>query len=705
MIRHEEMCINFRDASTDTMDNRRLGLQDQERFYINFWQGSYGEKFENKPKPQFNKLWRGINRAASNVNNQEYGPKITPNSQDATQEGASLLEKKYRNDAQNKRGVEASEIATMEAFVGGMGATKWVAKYEDEESPDPDRQYMCLEPIECALAFAFWDAGSKYKDKADSRWCWHLEPANRKATEEEFGVSVVSFYDGVNNYAYTLNRRTDTQKDIMLAHYYELVTKKLRVHDFTPVGGPIITTGDGIKDEQGNKYTREEFAELKNDYLDLIGEPVSSIGKTKVYVEYALADGEKYLTKPQRLPFDRVPIYPRYGYYARLHEGEFFCGEVRKQTDSEMYYNLHGSNMMSILNESPTQKPIFAPEQVAPYATSWARANIDDTPFLFADPLKENGNVLVPGPLGYQQPPQLGTGHAAAGQFLEQNLMQSNGTGQSTVPSNASGAAIQQVNERTDDAYLPLVKNTIFAKRAECESWIVAAQDKYFTNPMMIRVQEINGDFNNIMTNQPGINEQGNYSNYQENTARGKYTVQIKANQSYKTTQEQKYQSNLELMAAVGSETEAGQIIAFENMRILNEDQNPMIEALAKYGPLNVIAKSGIPYTPQDEEERQYLEQVKQQMQQTQMQQQEMQRQVIQQSMQENANARMMEGQAAIMNEQNDAVKNQIEMEKVITDRAKVEIEAEKAQVDIDVKRIDSQLKIADKFGSMGRLM
>ena len=92
---------------------------------------------------------------------------------------------------------------------------------------------------------------------------------------------------------------------------------------------------------------------------------------------------------------------------------------MRKQTDAEMFHNLYASNMMSILNESPVQKPIFAPTQVAKYASSWARANVDDTPFLFADPLKdENGAIVVPGPLGYQQPPQLGTGHAAVGQFL-----------------------------------------------------------------------------------------------------------------------------------------------------------------------------------------------------------------------------------------------------------------------------------------------
>ena len=310
MIKHEEMKLNFRDSSADT-ENRDNCLKDMERFYINFWDGAYGDKFKNKPKPQFNKLWRSINRIASDINDMELNAVIVSNSHEATDDGAELLQRKYRNDWQNSDGPEASEIATMEACVGGFGATKWVAKYEDEENPDPDRQYLCAEIVNSACTSVFFDAGSNRKDKGDSRWGWHIIRTNRKAREEEFGVDIVSFFDAHKSSGVISNAvERQTEKDIYLAHYYEVIEKKLRVHDFTALNGIKITSGDGIKDEAGNSYTREDLKEIREIYAEEIGEDAPVIEKVVKYVEYALADGEKYLTKPQRTPFKRVPYLP-----------------------------------------------------------------------------------------------------------------------------------------------------------------------------------------------------------------------------------------------------------------------------------------------------------------------------------------------------------------------------------------------------------
>ena len=193
--------------------------------------------------------------------------------------------------------------------------------------------------------------------------------------------------------------------------------------------------------------------------------------------------------------------------------------------------------------------------------------------------------------------------------------MQSNGVGQATTPANTSGQAIQAVNERTDDAYLPLVKNTIFAKRAECEAWIPAAQKLYFTNSMVIRVQEESGDYTNVTTLELDTDADGNYGNY-KNNPRGLYTVKVKKGEAYKDKIEAKIQSNIELMSAVGSDTGAGQIIAYENMKLLNKDSNPMIETISRYAPLDIIIQSGFPYEPQNEEEAQYIQMKMMQMQQ-----------------------------------------------------------------------------------------
>ena len=223
MLKHEEMRLNYMDASSDT-EMRDSCLEDIERFFLNgsWWKGSRGEQFKNKPKPEFNKLWRSINRVVGDINDMELNAVIVSNSEEATDEDADLLQKRWRNDFQSSDGIEASEIATMEAAIGGFGCTKLVAKYEDEEAPNPDEQYLCAEIVHSACTSVYFDAGAIRKDKSDSRFGWHVIRTNRKKIEEEYGVDIVSFMNSASMRGTFTKLDYESQKDIYLAHYYEV---------------------------------------------------------------------------------------------------------------------------------------------------------------------------------------------------------------------------------------------------------------------------------------------------------------------------------------------------------------------------------------------------------------------------------------------------------------------------------------------------
>ena len=132
-------------------------------------------------------------------------------------------------------------------------------------------------------------------------------------------------------------------------------------------------------------------------------------------------------------------------------------------------------------------------------------------------------------------------------------------------------------------------------------------------------------------------------------------------------------------MSAVGSDTGAGQIIAYENMALLNKDSNPMIETISRYAPLDIIIQSGFPYEPQNEEEAKYIQMKMMQMQQAAQSQQD--------PMAIAANAEMMKAQASLIDKQVDQFNAE-------TSRMKVMIDAEKVGADINMKRFDSQMKV-----------
>ena len=686
MLNHEQMTLNYRDASSDT-EMRDACLKDRERFFVKgaWWSGSHGKQFKNKPKPEFNKLWKSINRLVGTINDMELNAIIVSNSDEATDESADLLQKRWRNDFQSSDGIEASEIATMEAAIGGFGCTKLVAKFEDEENPDPDKQYLCSEIVWDACQSVYFDAGAIRKDKSDARYGWHLIRTNREKIEEEYGVDVVSFMNPTSAWRHS-NLEYNSQRDIYLAHYYEVVEKRLTTYDFSLMNGLKITAGDGIKDEEGNKYSREDLKEIRDIYLEEFGEEAPTTKRTSKYVEYALADGDKYLTKPQRMPFKRVPLFPRYGYYAVIQGQEYYCGEVRKQEDHEMFHNYFASSMMEIMAAPQISKPEYTPEQIAKHAGQRARADIDNVPFLMSDPVRDaNGNPIHFGPIGMSQPPMIGTGLATAGQFLEQNLQQAGGMGQASVPSNASGEAIQNVNERQDDAFLPIVKNTLHSIKAQCEAWIPAAQTLYFTNQRRLRVLETDGTYSQVTTLEMSQDPDGNYGPY-GNNAKGKFTVQVEQGEAYKDTVEATIESNMQLMQAVGTDTAAGQIIAYKNMELLNKTDDPAIQAIAKYERLNIIIAKGIPYEPQNEEEAQYMQMKMAQMQQ--------QAQSQQDPMMVAAQAEQVKAQAQMMDKQVDQFNAE-------TSRMKVMVDAEKAGADINFKQADLQLKAMGQLSNL----
>ncbi|MCP4973034.1 MAG: hypothetical protein GY914_05085 [Prochlorococcus sp.] len=663
-------------------------LMDLEKFFVDgrWWAGSYGNQFANKPKPEFNKIWKSVQRVVGDINDLELNAVIASNSSDATDDDAELLQKRWRHDFHASYGAEASEQATMEAVVGGIGCVKMTTRHEDEENPDDDEQYVCFEPVYSACSTVFFDVGALSKDKHDARFGWHVVNVNRRAIEEEYGLDVVSFAAE----PFINDLPVMGGKDAYVAHYWEVVEKTITTYDFTEMMDGnyySITTGDGIKDNQGNKVTRDGLKLMMEDYatyMEMDGimdaKPPTSKRKVKM-VEYALMDGEKFLVK-SKTPFKRVPLFPRYGYWAMINGFEYFCGEVRKKTDTEMFNNMIGSSMMQIASKDQVPKPEYAPEQIQRFASQRASADNDNVPFLMSDPIKDkNGNILLAGPISVHQPPAIGTGLQAANQYLELNTQQHNGSGQTTTPSNTSAMAIQQVNDRNDDCYLPMVKNVCYAIRAQCDAWIPTAQYIYFSNQRRLRVEEHDGNYSMINTLEMGESEDGVYGPF-VNSGRGRYTVVVRTGQSYKDEQAQEFEQSLQIAQMVGSQTEVGQMAALTAVINTSGEGSYYARTIARYRQIDMMMQMGIPnLEPQNEDEEQYIQNKIAQMQQAQQQ---------QDPMQQMAQAEMIKAQA-------DQAKIQVDMYNAESKRIDTNTNAMKAGVEAQLKQQDQVLRMWEK--------
>lgn len=686
---HNEMMIHRGEAFSN-LEQYDKATDFRRKFYIvgEWWAESHhSNRKKNKPKPEFHTQWRPINRIIGTINDMELNAIIVPNSLMATDEGADLLQRRWRNDFQNSEGIEANENAVAEMVVGGFGCVKVVAKYEDEESPNPDEQFLCFEIVPDASSSVRFGVEAIKRDKSDAKRAWQLIKGDRASFEKQFNVDRI--YSFPTNSDTQYNRFSfDGKNDCYLAHYYEVVETKVTDYDFRPLADLVITSGDGIKGNDGKSYTRQELAEMKRIYEEATGEMPTETRRVEKSVMYALCDGEKYLTKPQKMPFKRVPLIPRYAYHSIIDGEEYFCGELEKQNDPEMFINYYGSSLMEIMAADQLEKPEYLPEQIQKHASKRASQHRENYPYLVSDPVQDqDGTIVHMGPIGKYTPPQVGTGLLSAGQFLTERLNANSAMGQASVPSNASGEAIENVNERQDDALLPVVKAALHATRAACETWIPAAQKLYFSSKKKIRVMSIDGSYETISTLEISMNESGEVGPYGNNPL-GKYSVQVEKGEAYKDQREASKQSVMEMLQLAGTDTEYGQMLLMKASTLLDGEGTDDLRVIARYNMLDIMIARGYPIEFESEDEEQYVTMKQQQMQAQAMNAQQNDPMMIA------AKAQEMEAQASILDKQVDLINAE-------TGRMKVMVDAEKAGADIRLKEGKLQLDAIGQVNSL----
>ena len=640
------------------------------------WKGSDSKQWANKPKPENNKIAKQVNRLLGQYERLELNAKISSASIDATDDDAELLQSRWRNDFNMSDGVEAKQNAADEAFTCGFGAFKVVAEFEDPENPSGDLQNLGVVPVYSACTSVVFSAGAIRKDKQDAKRCWQLERVDRFETEEQYDTNIAPFPNKVGIFDW-FDCGTD---DIYVAHSYEVVDRKVKEYKFED--GYVITV-DGRKrtDSLGEPVSKEDLDDLTEfAEFELITRQIR-------YCEYSLMTGDQYLVKPIRTPFKSIPIIPQYGYHNVINGVEYVCGEVARQRDPQRFENMGMGALMELLAESQTAIPEYTPEQIARFGLAHSRKNIDKPAFLTTDPVRDAaGNPIAYGPIAMHQPSPVGSGLMAALDYTGRAQAEMSGAGQSTLPSNAAADAVRQVNERQDDAFQPLMQNAMQATKALCNVWIPAAQELYFSNQRSIRVVAPDGAVSQVETLQNS--ERDGIVGPFKNSAPGKYDVTIKTGESHKSKKEADLASAKEILQFVKTDTVEGKMASLMLIQSTTSEGTQAIRTMARWNEIKLLMAEGVDPKPKTDEERAYAEQVAQQM------------QAAQQNQQQNdplmiaAQGELMAGQAALKNEENDAMKIQmdfaIKQKQLALDEISLQIKAREAGATIELKAAQS---------------
>jgi hypothetical protein len=204
------------------------------------------------------------------------------------------------------------------------------------------------------------------------------------------------------------------------------------------------------------------------------------------------------------------------------------------------------------------------------------------------------------------------------------------------------------------------MQNSMQAIKAACEVWIDAAQVLYFTNARSLRVVASDGSHSQVDTLEYGMDNKENYGPF-KNTAKGRYTVQVKAGESYKNKKEAELETTLKMLQYTDAQSPQGQMLLNQAIISTTGEGGDRSRKVATYQIIDAMMAMGLDPNPESDEEKEYVQQKVEAMQQAAQNQQPDAAMIM-------AQAEMLKGQADMLEQENRQAEIQLQAGKVQLD-------------------------------------
>lgn len=498
---HARAKAQFDKIQSAVRDERQQCLEDR-RFYSIAgaqWEGKLGEQFANKPKFEVNKIHLAVIRIINEYRNNRITVDFVSKDGSQNDELADTCDGLYRADEQDSGAEEAYDNAFEEAVGGGFGAFRLRACEEDEEDEENERQRIKIEPIFDADSCVFFDLDAKRQDKADANFCFVLTSMTHDAYKEEYGDDPASWNKDISNSEFDWC----TPDIVYVAEYYVVEKVKEKQHIFVLIDGT----------EQ--RYMADELEKDPSiqERLDATGAQelrIKTLERRKVR-KYMMS-GSQILEDCGYIAGRYIPIVPVYGKRWFVDNVERCMGHVRLCKDVQRLKNMQLSRLGEIAALSPIEKPIMAPEQVAGYEHMWANDNIDNNPYLLANPLTDiNGNVIAQGPISYTKPPQVPESLAALLQLTDVDIRELLGNQEQgeKINANVSAEAIDLVQNQLGMQSYIYIDNFAKAIKRCGAIWLSMAKELYVEEGRRMKTIGKQDEVDSAELSRPVIGESG----------------------------------------------------------------------------------------------------------------------------------------------------------------------------------------------------
>lgn len=607
------------------------------------WEPEIIEKFSGRPRYTDDRINPIINQMVGELYQAEFTGRVRPAGGDSTKETAQLYDgliRTIRNNSKFKRIINQTgrRVAT-----AGFGAWEIVKEYM---SPNSFHQDLLIKCIEDAHERVLIDPDSMSPTGENAKWAIIKHYISKAAFVDKFGDKAKMASIGTDNWSDSYYNKPE---NLTVGQLYYL----------EPFQKDIVLMSDGSVYEDNDDFMQVVDDLAMQEIVEIDRRTTTSY---KCFQRWYSA--AEWLTEPEEVGFDFIPVVPVYGNFEVTEGKIIFFGAVERLMDIQRVHNYAFSRNVEEVALSPRSKWFMTPEQAAGYTKSLKSLNTNMNPVQFYNhvpdqppPFWSNTSAPNQAVLNLQQLTDEGINKAAG--IFAANIGDN--------PNVQSGIAIQEQIDRGNNGTAWLFEALEQSIERTCQLLVRAIPSVYDGTREVI----LTGDDNSLestIINEPVFDSQTQQVIYLQDLTQGEYDVTIDIGAAYKNRQAEAVESFERLAQQDPILLEIGRDIHLNNI------EAPNMDLVAERARIMMINNGSIPDEQLTEEE---LARVQQMRKQQENQPQQPDPAVIQLQIAET------QANTAMLAEQNEQARNQIKMMEL---QNKYQADAQKTEVDIAYK-------------------
>lgn len=590
----------------------------------------------NSPRPKLtiNKLNGTLKQINGDFRKNEIAIKVRPADNDADVKVAEIYDGLVRNIEAQSQADTAYTTAFECMSRGGFGAFRVITEYSNDDGFEQD---IRIRRITNPLTIYF-DPQSQELDRSDARFCFVTEMIDKEDFKELYPEVNLEEFEAKDEFT---NWYSDTEVRIAEYWYKKAVIKK------------IALLSNDMTVDLDDKETSKALEMMAKDPLN----PVTIIKEREVEsleIHFSKVCGNAVLERAKWVG-KYIPIIPMYGEEVNNQGKTYYYGAIHHAKDAQRMYNYWKTTATEAIALTPKAPYLVTPEQIEGHEQQWAKANINNYPYL------QFNNVQGMPPPQRATPPMVPQAELTMALGAADDIKACTGIYDASLGAQGnekSGKAIRARQNQSDGSTFQMVDN---AARAitYCGRILVDLIPRIYDTERVIRVIGADKSTEMVTINEETIDHQTGKKVILNDLSQGKYDVVVTTGLSYAT---QRLEAADGMMQFMQSNPQTAQFIM--DLVAKNMDwpgAQEIADRLEKLLPPQLLSDSDDPKVQQQQQQAQAQQEQAQQAQQQQFQ---------------------LEAQKEESKQQLEFAKLEVEKQKIQAENARTQLEHRKIEAD-----------------------